>query len=201
MKMSESCEARDSCRSSGSRSRLTPPLPKKRRKPVKSSSRSGSRYCRVTHKRIRRGSGEGKQRRKRKYVSPSSSASSTSYDSGSDHVTSKRSFKKKKARSSSRKSDRLYSIFQEHFDDLRSLIEMSLESMASKLFTKNLISSDVMNEIITSQQSAANKALVLLANVSSLVKKDSGKLLVLLEILKQEAAFDDITSKISGERE
>ena len=132
-------------------------------------------------------------------MSSSSSASSTSHDSDSDHVTSKPPSKRGKSSSSSRGNARLYSIFQEHFDDLRSVIQCP-ESMASKLFSKKLISSDVVEEISTSQQSAAKKAFLLLVKLRCLLERDSGKLLVLLDVLKQDATFDGITSKISGKR-
>ena len=72
-------------------------------------------------------------------------------------------------------------------------------SIASKLFSKNLISDDVQDQVITGQESDGKRASKVLYAVTKQIKIDPRKLLTLVEVLQQERVFDDITKEITGE--
>ena len=92
----------------------------------------------------------------------------------------------------------LYAVFQENFIDLKNAIDMCPEEIAGKLFSRSLIPSSVLHEVITSE--GLKKSGALLLKLSILLKSNPERLHDLIAVLKEEKVFDDITKKLIGKK-
>ena len=161
-------------------------------------------------KKERRKGGERASRGKRRHVTSSSSASddSTSYDSppDGDHVTSKKARKPKVKRlcqsnkvCTVNRRSALLKIFRRHYSNLEKMISMCVTSITSQLYSRNLISSDMQEQLVSSQDAPRAKASKLLLCVKQQLEMDPEKIQALLEVLREDSIFDDLASGITSE--
>ncbi len=196
----------------------TPPPPKRRKPPAKQAPATGK-AGRGKHRYRHRGrKGKRKSKGKKKYVTSSSTASSPSHDStdsespDTHQVTSKKVKLSKKAVTKPSmspahnpedkvdKQHALSAIFQRYYDSLVTTTgTCGVDTIANKLYSKNLISENVLGQVITGQDSDSIKASKVLYNVKERIKVDPGKLRTLVEVLKKEPVFDDLTKEITSE--
>ena len=210
--MSELCNERDDHTSSDDSTPptsisqcLSTPSPKRKKK-------SGTSYRRHKHGRQLK-----KNKGKRKRVSSSSSASSSgscaSTDSDSHDleiigITTKKSWKipKKGKRhwhskysTSTPKENRMCGIFQAHYGTLVTLISSCLLNVATELFSKKIISDEVLNQILVNQGTEQEKTLKLLLHVKKIIDISPSKLMDFIEVLEGEPTCDDIVAKMMSE--
>ncbi len=198
------CEEVSSEGSSSSSSPTTPPPRHKKSKQPPTTGKGHKHWHRG-----RKGKRKGKGKRK-----SSSSASSPSHDStdsespDSHHVTSKESkHSKTKSSTSSRKNPKdavdkqsaLFNIFQRHYANLVTITETCVTTMTTKLYSKKLISEDVLDRVITGQDPDSIKASRVLHSIKQQIKVDPGKLRTLVEVLKEEPVFDGLAKVIMSE--
>lgn len=155
--------------------------------------------------------GKEKSKRKRKYmtssygVSSSSSASSESDTHDDDRDTSRRYSRRtatKPSKSFAANPQRKYiakqlAIFQRHYSELETMISMCVDTVSNKLFSKGLISDNVLGLIITGQDSDRKKASKVLHIVRNAIKVNPEKLKVFVDILKEERSLKDLTKGMS----
>ena len=192
----------------------TPPPPKRKQAPTATAAATSRKEPfqhkhkhRHGHKHGGKG-GERVSRGKRRHLSPSASSASddsTSYDPpDGDHVTSKKAQKptvkrlcqSEKVPTVDRHSA-LLNIFQKHYSNLEKMI--CVMSITSQLYSRNLISSHLQEQIITSQDPHCTKASQLLVGVRKLLDTDPEKIQALLEVLGEEPIFDGLTNGMASE--
>lgn len=89
-----------------------------------------------------------------------------------------------------------FDIFQRHYSELATLIGTCVHTITNKLFSRNLISGDVQDQVATGQDPDGRKAL---HNVKQTLKVDPGKLKMLVEVLREEPVFGNLTKAIMSE--
>ena len=97
------------------------------------------------------------------------------------------------------KQSALFGIFRRHYNSLVTLTRTCVNTIADKLYSKSLISDDVLGQIITGHDADGTKASKLLYSVKQKLEVDPGKLRTLVEILREETVFDDLTKGIMSE--
>ena len=172
-----------------------------------------SRAPRKHHNKVKKHrSKRGKRKEKRKYKTSSSSASSSSSVDSSDSDSSecdtprraKTALKKSSKLSLSKtqgkedKPSALFGIFQKHYSSLEAMISTCVNTTASKLYSKKLISEKVQDEVITGRDPDGIKASKVLLNVQKIMKVNPMKLKMLVDVLKEEPSFEDLTKQIIG---
>ena len=191
--------------SENSTSTSDPPTPPPKRQ--KASTSTGKHKGARTHKGKE---GKGKKRRE---PSPSSASSGSDSNSPDHHYKStKECFKEQKIHSkrakSSRKTDPLsrdgrshLDVFQCHFHVLVSSISSCLNTVATKLYSRKLISDEVLSGILSCQGTEKNMASKLLLCVKRNIDSNPAVLLEFIDVLKEEPSCDGITKKITSESE
>ncbi len=197
----------ESSSSSSVSSNPTPPPPKHRRSSTKKPSASGK-YHKEKHS-SRRSRDKRKSKGKRKHVTSSSSASlsndNTDPNSSDDTVTPKKQklkkprLSKKGSASSLSVNQHLLNIFRRHYFKLETMTSTCVHTITSKLYSSNMISEAVQDQVITSQESDNRKASKVLHSVKQRLKVDPGKLRELIEVLQEEPVFDDLTKAMMSE--
>ena len=91
-----------------------------------------------------------------------------------------------------------YSVFRKHYKSLLAIIQSCPDSLAGKLFSSRLLSSEVVDQIITGHDSSGTKASRIVHAVCNRVKADPEKLLDFVEVLEEEPSFDDLVREIHG---
>ena len=173
-----------------------PPTPKhRRRSPAKKSLVCGKQWG---EKHSHRGR---KKKGKRKYM-PSSAWSRNSHDSDSPNNASIKTKYLKTAPTrpgKDGKTSALFDIFQKYHPDLETMTSSCVRTISTKLFSHNLISKEVRDQVITGQDSNSAKASKVLHNVEQVLEVSPGKLRALVEVLQSEPFFDDLTKAIKSE--
>ena len=72
------------------------------------------------------------------------------------------------------------------------------DTLAAELFSRNVIPAEVLDQVVTGQDSGAKKASIVLVSVCSQVQANPEKLLDFIEALKEEASFDEIVKAMIG---
>ena len=195
--------------SENSTSTSDPPTPPPKRQ--KASTSTGKHKGARTHK-GKEGEGKGKGK-KRRDPSPSSSPSGSDSNSPDHHHKStKECVKKQKIHSkkakSSRQTDPLsrdgrshLDVFQCHFRVLVSSISSCLNTVATELYSRKLISDEVLSGVLSCQGTEKNMASKLLLCVKRNIDSNPAVLLEFIDILKEEPSCDGITKKITSESE
>lgn len=98
--------------------------------------------------------------------------------------------------SHSTENNRLFYIFRKHFNSLQNLITSTVVDTSSKLYSCGLITDDVLEEVVSAQDSNRIKAAKIMICVNSLVKMCPPKLMDFLKVLKGNPFFDDLTMEI-----
>ena len=187
-----------------------PPTPPPRRQ--KASSSTGKHKGARTHK-VKEGEGKGKGK-KRREPSPSSASSGSDSNSPDHHHKSTKECVKKqqkihsKKAKSSRKTDPLsregrshLDVFQCHFRVLVSSISSCLNTVATELYSRKLISDEVLSGVLSCQGTEKNMASKLLLCMKRNIDSNPAVLLEFIDVLKEEPSCDGITKKITSELE
>ena len=172
-----------------------PPTPPPKRQ--KASTSTGKHKGARTHK-VKEGEGKGKGK-KRREPSPSS-ASSESDSNSSDDKSTKRCVKKIK---SSRKTDPSsqdgrshLNIFRQHYNDLVLSITPCLNTVANLLFPGNLISRELLRQVLDKHESNQNLASKVIFDVQDKITLNPDDLIKFIRILKEESSCEEISKRI-----
>jgi hypothetical protein len=92
----------------------------------------------------------------------------------------------------------MFSVFQHHYGTLETIIQLCPDTIASKLFSKNLIPASVMTEVITGPYSVGKKASTLLVHVCTQLQANPEKVKHFIDVLREEPSFDHITEAMQG---
>lgn len=189
--MADCGRARVSSSSEGSSSDgSTPPSSKHKKSHAKNPSPATGKYHKDKHGR----KGKRKRKEKRKFVTSSSSFSSTSHDSTdseSPDITPKQI-----RQAATNKQSALFDIIQKHYGGLVTMISTCVDSFTNELYSENLISGDVQDQVITGQDPDSKKASRVLHSVKQKLKLHPEKVRTFVEVLKKEPVFDDLTKEI-----
>ena len=154
--------------------------------------------------------------RLRREPSPSSASSGSDSNSPDHHhkstkecVKKRQNIHPKKAKSSRiRKTDPLsrdgrshLDVFQCHFRVLVSSISSCLNTVATELYSRKLISDEVLSGALSCQGTEKNMASKLLLCVKRNIDSNPAVLLEFIDVLKEEPSCDGITKKITSELE
>ena len=90
----------------------------------------------------------------------------------------------------------LFTVFRRHYDRLVTVTRSCVIALTAKLYARNIISEEVHDEIIECGKSNREKASKLLLHVKNQVSVHPGKLLELIDVLKEEPSFDHITNDL-----
>ena len=194
---------------------------KKQQSKLNSSTDSEHRHKKSGRKR------RAPQKRKRKPHSPSSETSSASEEnsdvsldieslssdeSSSEQCTSRKEpkhskysakHKRKKAKLSpkdsktSARNNQLRAVFRNHFGDLVLLIS-NPELLAAQLFSKSLISSATLDEIMTLPNSQLKKTLHLLLDLKRKIQADPEKLFTFIDVIQKDSSLEEVGERMSG---
>ena len=190
--------------SEDSTSTSDPPTPPPRRQ--KASTSTGKRKGVRTHK-VKEGEGKWKRKKRRE---PSPSSASSGSDSNSPdyhHKSTKECVKKKKIRSksslitepSSHKGRSHLDIFHHHFNDLVLSITSCLSTVARKLYSRQMIPDEVLDEVLSCQGTKQDMASKLLLCVKRNIDLNPDVLLEFMDVLEEEPSCGEITKKITSE--
>ena len=193
--------------SEDSTSTSDPPTPPPRRQ--KASTSTGKHKGARTHK-VKEGEGKGKGKKRRE---PSPSRASSGSDSNSPdhhHKSSKECAKKQKIHSKETKSSRKteppsqnershLDIFQCHYSNLVSSITPCLNTVANKLYSRKMISDEILSGVFDSHETRQSSASKVLLCVKRRVDSDPAVLFEFIDILKEEPSCDEIAKKITSE--
>ncbi len=113
-------------------------------------------------------------------------------------VATKSSHARGSQRKATKQSSLLFDIFRQHYCSLETLTSTCVTTITSKLYSNNLISGDVQDQVITGQDSDSRKASKVLHNLKQQITINPRKLLTLVEVLKEEPVFDDLTEGIAS---
>ena len=185
-----------------------------------------SSYNDHSHKKPTNGRGDPYSTRKRRH-SPSSSSSGTSSENSdvstdTDSPTSDENCsqqcssgkvpkefkpsakrKRKKAKLSptnsktSTRNSKLRAVFKNHFSDLLILIT-DPELLAAQLYSKSLISSATLDEIMTLPISRLKKTLRLLLDLKRKIKVYPEKLFAFIHVMEGDSSLEDIVKQMLG---
>ena len=180
-----------SASSEESTSTSDPPTPPPKRQ--KASTSTGKHKGARTHK-VKKG--KGKKRRE-----PSPSSASSGSDSNSlDRKSTKRCVKKTK---SSRKTDPSsqdgrshLNIFRLHYNDLVLSITPCLNTVANLLFPGNLISRELLRQVLDGRESDQKLASKVVFGVQDYIRLNPDDLIKFIDILKKESSCEVISKRI-----
>lgn len=134
-----------------------------------------------------------------------SDSSTTRYPSASTMKHAKGATKKFSRQTSNPAKDQerqentlLFEIFQKYYEQLNAITRSCPNTIANKLFSKNMISVEVLDQVITGQDSSGKKASTVLFSVCSQIQANPQKLLDFIEVLKEESIYDDIAREIAS---
>lgn len=96
------------------------------------------------------------------------------------------------------KNVHLFDIFKKYYGVLAKKLCACLNTVTNELYARNLISDEVQSQVISSQDSDQTKASKLLLHVKNEIQCNPAKLLELIDVLKEEPFFDEITKEIMG---
>ena len=203
--MSELCNEKDDHTSSDDSTPPTSisqcpstPSPKRKKKPA------------TSYRRHKHGRQPKKTKGKRKRVVSSSSPSSgslESVDSDSHDLEILPTGKTRKSRNiakrhfstSAPKENRMCGIFQAHYSTLVTRISSCLLNVATELFSKRIISDEVLSQMLANQGTEQEKTLKLLLHVKKIIDSSPSKLTDFIEVLEGEPTCEDIVAKMMGE--
>ena len=92
-------------------------------------------------------------------------------------------------------------IFQRHYSVLVSSITSCLNTVANELYSRNIISDEVLSGVLEGCETSQNKASNLLLCVKRNINSNPAVLLKFMNVLKEEPSCDGITKKITSETE
>ena len=201
--MSELCNEKDDHTSSDdstpptsiSQCLSSTPSPKRNKKPA------------ISYRRHKHGRQPKKTKGKRKRVVSSSSPSSESMDSDSHDLEILPTGKTRKSRNigkrhfstSAPKENRMCGIFQAHYSTLVTRISSCLLNVATELFSKKIISDEVLSQMLANQGTEQEKTLKLLLHVKKIIDGTPSKLTEFIEVLQGEPTCDDIVTEMRSE--
>ena len=111
--------------------------------------------------------------------------------------------KRKKAKLSpkdsktSARNNQLRAVFRNYFGDLVLLIS-NPESLAAQLFSKSLISSATLDEIMTLPNSQLKKTLHLLLDLDRKIQADPEKLFTFIDVIQKDSSLEEVGERMSG---
>ena len=111
--------------------------------------------------------------------------------------------KRKKAKLSSKDSNtstrnsQLRAVFKDHFDDLVLLIS-NPELLATQLYSKSLISSATLDEIVTMPTSRLKKVMHLLVDLERKIRVYPDKLFTFIHVMKRDLSLEDVAKQMLG---
>ena len=86
-------------------------------------------------------------------------------------------------------------------DDLTQLIQHNIVSLSSKLFAKGLVAKDAHDSVLSAEGVANHsKAAKLLSCVIDRVKESAGRFQEFIDVLGEDAFFEDIVQKLTEAR-
>ena len=97
------------------------------------------------------------------------------------------------------KENRMRGIFQAHYSILVTRISSCLLNVATELFSKKIISDEVLSQMLANQGSEQEKTLKLLLHVKKIIDSSPSKLTDFIKVLEGEPTCDDIAAKMMGE--
>ena len=183
--------------SENSTSTSDPPTPPPKRQ--KASTSTGKHKGARTHK-GKEGERKGKGKKRRE---PSPSSASSGSDSNSpDHKSTKlkRCVKKikssRKIEPSSQDGPSHLNIFRQHYSDLVMSISHCLNTVADLLFSRNLISRELLRQVLDKHESNQNLASKVVFGVQDYIMLNPDDLIKFIRILKKESSCEEISKRI-----
>ena len=82
---------------------------------------------------------------------------------------------------------------------LEAMTSTCVRTITGKLFSRNLISEDVQDQVVIGQDTDSRKAAKVLYSVKQGLKVDPGKLRTFVEILQEQPMLRDLTKAIMSE--
>ena len=206
LEMSELCNEKDDHTSSDDSTPPTSisqcpstPSPKRKKKSV------------TSYRHHKHGRQLKKYKGKRKRVSSSSSASSSGcleiMDSDSHDLEILPTGKTRKSRNHAKrhfstsgpKERRMRGIFQAHYGTLVARISSCLLNVATELFSKKIISDEVLSQMLANQGTEQEKTLKLLLHVKKIIDGTPSKLTDFIKVLEGEPTCEDIVTEMMSE--
>ena len=90
-------------------------------------------------------------------------------------------------------------IFRCHYSDLVLAISSCLNTVANKLYSRNIISDEILSRVLKDRETRQNIASNLLLCVKRNIDSNPAVLLEFVGVLKEEPSCDGITKKITSE--
>ena len=94
------------------------------------------------------------------------------------------------------KQNQMQDIIQKHYKQLVSTVSSCLQTVSNELFSKNLISEEVLGQILTDHDSAQTKASKMLLHIKGRIKCNPARFMEFIDILKEEPSCDDMVEEI-----
>ena len=185
--------------SEDSASTSDPPTPPPRRQ--KPSTSTGKHKGARTHK-VKEGEGKGKWKKRRDPSPFSASSRSDSISPDLHHKSTKEFFKKQKVKSShktepsSQDGSSHSAIFQKHYSNLVMSISQCLNTVANLLFSGNLISSELLGQVLAGRETDQKLASKVVFGVQDYIRLNPDYLIKFIDILKKESSCEEISKKI-----
>ena len=137
-------------------------------------------------------------------MTSSSSTSSSSQDTTEsestdcDQVRVKHSKRSSTNPQQSEKTSALFDIFQKHYNSLVTMMGSCVSTIACKLYSKALISDDVLDQITDGHDTNSIKASKLVNSVKQRIKLNPEELKMFVQVFKEEPVLDSLTKEIEG---
>ena len=133
-----------------------------------------------------------------------SSGSLESMDSDSHDLPTGKTRKSQKSgkrhfSTSAPKGNSMCGIFQAHYSTLVTRISSCLLNVATELFSKKIISDEVLSQMLANQGTEQEKTLKLLLHVKKIIDGTPSKLTDFIEVLKGEPTCEDIVTEMMSE--
>ena len=97
------------------------------------------------------------------------------------------------------KENRMRGIFQAHYGTLVTRISSCLLNVATELFSKKIISDEVLSQMLANQGTEQEKTLKLLLHVKKIIDDTPSKFTDFIEVLEGEPTCDDIVIEMTSE--
>ena len=127
--------------------------------------------------------------------------SASNEDSTSDPPTLPTNHHFKTTDSSSQVGRSHMDIFRCHFSDLVLAISSCLNTVANKLYSRKIISDEILSRVLEGRETRQNMASNLLLCVKRNIDLNPAVLLKFMDILKEEPSCDGISKKIKSKSE
>ena len=178
-----------------------PPTPPPKRQ--KASTSTGKHKGARTHK-GKEGEGMKGLGKKRREPSPSSASSGSDPNSPDDQYEKQKNSSKKVKLShkpSPIDDSSHLCIFRRHYSDLVLAISSCLNTVANKLYFRNIISDEILNVVLEGRETSQNTASKLLLYVKRSIDLNPAVMFEFIDVVKGELSCEMITKKIKCESE